>query len=327
MRNQTSIVVETTPPYLSSNHWGLTRSENQPGFNHKLLTINPSVGAGYVEVFEFDQISLQIFDLSVQRSFSMPLILRSDQMHLSFLLHGEQIIRQKGFPDISFEHLESYWIRKKEFQGELFFPPGIKWHEIGISLSSEFVDKYQLNASEKTIESIESIEKRFFGPRERTILLEILKNRSEGVLKHIFIEGKILELLSIRMDQNKLSSKELSCPQSLLQNLFSVKEIIAQNIHEHFSIYHLAKKVGMNESSLKKEFKRVFGTTITRYTFRIRMHKAIELLKHSDQPIYEISEAVGYKNPTHFTAAFKKTYSCTPKVYRNMYMEQQEVFS
>ena len=44
--------------------------------------------------------------------------------------------------------------------------------------------------------------------------------------------------------------------------------------------------------------------------------KAKKLLEYSQKPIYEISEIVGYKNATHFTAAFKKQEGTTPKKFR-----------
>ena len=84
------------------------------------------------------------------------------------------------------------------------------------------------------------------------------------------------------------------------------------------SIKELSKKIGVNEFVLKKEFKRVFDKTIFEYATEIRMNKAKELLTQSKKPIYEISEIIGYKNPTHFTAAFKKIEGTTPKKYRTL---------
>ena len=46
------------------------------------------------------------------------------------------------------------------------------------------------------------------------------------------------------------------------------------------------------------------------------MEKAVQLLNLSNKPIYEISDLVGYKNPTHFSAAFKRNFGCTPRQFR-----------
>jgi AraC-like DNA-binding protein len=47
------------------------------------------------------------------------------------------------------------------------------------------------------------------------------------------------------------------------------------------------------------------------------MELARQLLTRTDQLIYEVSEAVGYKNATHFSAAFKRHSGKTPKQFRN----------
>ena len=44
--------------------------------------------------------------------------------------------------------------------------------------------------------------------------------------------------------------------------------------------------------------------------------RAKYLLENTELPIYEIAESVGYKNATHFSAAFKRFYNETPKVCR-----------
>jgi len=47
------------------------------------------------------------------------------------------------------------------------------------------------------------------------------------------------------------------------------------------------------------------------------LSKAKNLLKNLQLPIYQIAEDVGYKNATHFSAAFKKQFGHTPKYFRS----------
>lgn len=37
---------------------------------------------------------------------------------------------------------------------------------------------------------------------------------------------------------------------------------------------------------------------------------------NTDLPIYEIAEQIGYKNATHFSAAFKRQEGTTPKKFK-----------
>ena len=50
-----------------------------------------------------------------------------------------------------------------------------------------------------------------------------------------------------------------------------------------------------------------------------RMIKATELLRLTDLSISEISHAVGYDNPLHFSRAFKNIYNISPRTWRNQY--------
>lgn len=71
--------------------------------------------------------------------------------------------------------------------------------------------------------------------------------------------------------------------------------------------------MGINEYDLKKGFKEQFGRTVFGYLGEQRMSLAYELLKTKTQTIGEISSVVGYKNPQHFSSAFKKRFGLSPR--------------
>ncbi|WP_256441273.1 helix-turn-helix transcriptional regulator [Chitinophaga sp. HK235] len=67
-----------------------------------------------------------------------------------------------------------------------------------------------------------------------------------------------------------------------------------------------------NDFKLKKGFKEMFGNTVFGYMNQVRMEKAKLLLLEGKNSIADISFTVGYKNPQHFTAAFKKHFGYLP---------------
>ncbi len=81
------------------------------------------------------------------------------------------------------------------------------------------------------------------------------------------------------------------------------------------TISSLAKRVGTNECYLKKGFRNQTGMSIGEYIRKLRMSKALNLLETGNHSITEIAVAVGYTNPSHFSAAFKKFYGETPSRY------------
>ncbi len=81
------------------------------------------------------------------------------------------------------------------------------------------------------------------------------------------------------------------------------------------NISTLARRVALNECSLKKEFRRQTGMTIGGYIRRQRMTKALEFIETGRYSILETALFVGYSNPSHFSAAFKKFYGHLPSYY------------
>ena len=56
--------------------------------------------------------------------------------------------------------------------------------------------------------------------------------------------------------------------------------------------------------------------TFLEYLTRVRMRRAMELMKDKSMPIYEIAERVGYKDYRYFSATFKKLSGVGPKEYQ-----------
>lgn len=74
----------------------------------------------------------------------------------------------------------------------------------------------------------------------------------------------------------------------------------------------------MNASYLSELFKEVTGMTFTEFITKHRLQKAKELLKDSNKKIYEISDAVGYRNVKYFSQLFRKTVGIQPLEYREL---------
>ena len=59
-------------------------------------------------------------------------------------------------------------------------------------------------------------------------------------------------------------------------------------------------------------FKKVFGTSIFEFIGELRMDHAMELLRDHGLLVTEVARTVGYKNPNHFSCAFKRKYGISP---------------
>jgi YesN/AraC family two-component response regulator len=96
---------------------------------------------------------------------------------------------------------------------------------------------------------------------------------------------------------------------------------IKKYIQDHYkdaTLENAAKIVYLNPYYLSKYFKTQTGENFSDYVTRIRMNKAVELLKDVKYKTYEISEMVGYSNAKNFTRTFRKHFGHSPREYRNM---------
>lgn len=104
---------------------------------------------------------------------------------------------------------------------------------------------------------------------------------------------------------------------------------IVEYVNETYAEYDmslnlLADRFGISVPYLSKIFKMYTQKTFTEYLIEIRLKKAAELLVNSNKKVNEISNEVGYPNPSSFIRIFKKYYYITPVDYRIRYRSKDE---
>ena len=82
------------------------------------------------------------------------------------------------------------------------------------------------------------------------------------------------------------------------------------------SLEKAATRACMSPSYFSHIFKMIKNQTFIDYLNRIRIRKAMDLLKSSDMNITEISFESGFGNLGHFNRMFKRITGTTPKEYR-----------
>ena len=71
--------------------------------------------------------------------------------------------------------------------------------------------------------------------------------------------------------------------------------------------------VGLDRFRFLKLFKRSIGMTPHAWLLRLRLEKALELMKRQrDLSMTEVAHAVGFFDQSHFTRAFRHAYGVTP---------------
>lgn len=115
--------------------------------------------------------------------------------------------------------------------------------------------------------------------------------------------------------------------QTILSNLFSpatysFKEIVEAHLYTNISILELAQLANLSESSLKREFKKVYNDSPASYLRNQKLLKAKELLIVSELNITQITFECGFNDVAHFSKLFKNKYGVPPSSYRLNHLDK-----
>lgn len=151
------------------------------------------------------------------------------------------------------------------------------------------------------------------------IIMDIANCCYEKEIKEVYIHSKITEIFSYLFSEIKAlesPKKNIKLKEYDISLVKKAEKIVRKNLSSPLTIDELAQQTGSNKFKLKRDFKLVYNESIFSYASRFRMEKAKELLIENKLAISEVAYAVGYKNPQHFTVAFKKKYNCLPSSLR-----------
>ena len=179
----------------------------------------------------------------------------------------------------------------------------------------------------RIVEKFDSDDKEFLLRREMILrndeCLMHAFNELYNVPKEIridFFKAKTLEiLLRLKMlDTNLYKDDRIYIPASQAERIKEVHKLITDNPGKNFTVEELSERFDIPESTLRKNFREIYGSPIYKYIKNFKVNMAAELLKSNrNLKISDVAESVGYDNPSKFAAAFKDITGQTPISYRN----------
>ncbi|MXO06631.1 AraC family transcriptional regulator [Flavobacterium sp. HBTb2-11-1] len=156
-----------------------------------------------------------------------------------------------------------------------------------------------------------------FTPAIQWVTSEIKNCSREGLLKRIYIESKIKELLIHQIEALTLKPLQTeNINQEEYGKLLVAKEILENDYRNTPTLPELSRLISLNEFKLKKGFKACFGTTVKSYIIKLRMEHAKELFQSKTATVSEAAYKCGYKDVSHFSAAFKSYYGFSPQKFK-----------
>lgn len=97
-----------------------------------------------------------------------------------------------------------------------------------------------------------------------------------------------------------------------------VKEYVQNYYDEEITLAEIADSLYVNRNYLSQLFKKVTGETFVTYLNKFRIERAKEKLREQHYMVYEVSEMVGYQNPTYFSQVFKSITGVSPSDFYSL---------
>ena len=115
-----------------------------------------------------------------------------------------------------------------------------------------------------------------------------------------------------------LSAAALPAPllRRLDEQIRSAAELLSLRLEDPPTLAALAHEIGLSETTLKRGFHQVFGTTVFAHLRALRMQRAHALLQSGEATVLEAAARVGYSNPSNFAAAFRRQFGVNPKEFQ-----------
>ncbi len=145
------------------------------------------------------------------------------------------------------------------------------------------------------------------------ILHELRCAPYQGYLQGLFLEAKAIELFLLQLAQLERPISQRLSPADV-QGVQEARAYLDAHYDQPGTILELSRRVGLNQTKLKAGFQQLFATTVFGYVRQRRMQQARQLLE-AGLSIAAVAERVGYQQPHHFTAAFKKQFGLLPSIF------------
>lgn len=287
-------------------------------------------------IYEFDSVGYKLWHFSTDQTFSgsinLPLV--ENFILMCFFINNSGDLEygiSKKLPFAAEEH--NLIFLPHSGSTSFTIPKNEKLEVFVVMLQADvFFNYFPVNSSELFISFKQQVQKKKdavllssinfpINLDMKGVINSMITSQRDDECKHIYFKAKIIELLSLQLEQfmavDNRSSKSKNLKKDEFDRVYEVKRILEENPEKSYTLLGLARCVGTNDATLKKHFKLAFGTTVFSYLNRCRMEKAHLMLQEHDHKISNVAEEVGFKYATHFSAAFKKHFGYSPAELKN----------
>lgn len=105
------------------------------------------------------------------------------------------------------------------------------------------------------------------------------------------------------------------------RTLMRVHQFMESNLGKRLTLGEIAAAACLSRSHFARAFRASTGCSVMTYLYRLRIERAMVLLRDGGMSISEISVALGFAHHSHFTRVFRKRVGVNPRVFAGRYGE------
>lgn len=129
------------------------------------------------------------------------------------------------------------------------------------------------------------------------------------------------EAAGVRADPRRLRRERV-----LMENMEKAAGFITEHHRQDITLDRIAEQLYISRRSLTDGFFRCMGRTVHGYILAERLRSAYHILRTTTCSVEEAAKLCGFANSSHFSAAFKKQFGCTPLHFRKAVSRWQKAY-
>ena len=96
---------------------------------------------------------------------------------------------------------------------------------------------------------------------------------------------------------------------------FEIKQYLVQHLSTSITLDVLAEELGVSINTAMHAFRKDVGMGIMAYFSKLKIEKAMQLIREGELSFRSVSERLGFESPEYFSRVFKKRTGLTPTEY------------
>lgn len=221
--------------------------------------------------------------------------------HISFVLHGGNLEKRKN---VEIERLPgkiSFYRSGEYHQSIVIANPS---RHINLELHQQFFVEYGINEGALSDAITKAPDAKFLLLRMHSELI------AQDEMSALSARMLLLQLFNNSLKFNSINKS--------LPWINTIDEILRNNLHQQPSLNYLSTAVNMHPVTVSKQFHRYYSCTLGEYVRKLKIEKAIELIKSSRYSLTEIAFECGFADQSHFIRTFKRLTGVLPLAYKKM---------